>query len=417
MVGASKKTGRAALYFLLLAGPVLGLATKGFAPLLAIAGSLALLAILMQPEKLKQLELHKFFFALPFLFFMGISLSWSQATNGSSAYIVLILVVVFTTCLRIIFKDQPSDLQNKFRHQLSVSILFGIIVSIAIGSYPLFWPELAVLASKISNQITFANIELTRQTNRSLALIPVFLFPLTGFYWNKARWLFILLIAISFFVTANSHSQTALLSMLLGTSGFAIAYFYKHGGRKLILIIAAIGLLASPLLFLKSFENKVVQNYAPQIITQKASGELREWIYYLYASEALSRPLIGHGLRSTKNYTPENMDAYIKLAKDRRINTTNQASVAHAHNFPLQIIFEFGYLGAILFLAAFWWLLNLRFDIIGRASRAATLAAICGLLLFSYSLWQSWLISSFGFLYFFISTLNPAKQKFGVSDR
>ena len=47
----------------------------------------------------------------------------------------------------------------------------------------------------------------------------------------------------------------------------------------------AIGLLFSPIVFLKSFENNLVQNYAPTIIKQKASGEYREWMYYTYANE------------------------------------------------------------------------------------------------------------------------------------
>ena len=78
MTETSEKIGRAALYLLLLAGPVLGLATKGFAPLLAIAGSISFIAVLIQPEKLQQVEFRKFIFALPFLFFMGLSLLWSQ---------------------------------------------------------------------------------------------------------------------------------------------------------------------------------------------------------------------------------------------------------------------------------------------------------------------------------------------------
>ena len=41
---------------------------------MAIAGSMALIAVLMRPEKLKQIELSKFKFAFPFLFFMGLSL-------------------------------------------------------------------------------------------------------------------------------------------------------------------------------------------------------------------------------------------------------------------------------------------------------------------------------------------------------
>ena len=78
----------------------------------------------------------------------------------------------------------------------------------------------------------------------------------------------------------------------------------------------------------------------------------------------------------------------------------NKSNIAHAHNFPLQIIFEFGYFGAFLFLIAFWWLLNLRFANWAFEIHAATLAAICGLLLFSYSLWQTWLLSSLGFYIF-----------------
>ena len=401
MAKTSEKIGRAALYFLLLVGPVLGTATKGFAPLMAISGLMASIAVLMQPEKFKQVELRKFIFALPFLFFVGFSLLWSQAENAGSSYIVLILVVLFTASLRISFMAMSLEDQDRFKHLLSASLLFGIIVSISIGSYPLFWPELPKQVDIISTQVSFANLELLRQSNRSLSLIPVFLFPLAGFYWPRAKWLLIPLIAIIFFITANSDSQTALLAMLLGTIAFVFAYFYKYDGRKLIFTATAIGLLLSPILFLKSFENNLVQNYAPQIVKQKASGEYREWIYYTYANEALSRPLLGHGLKSTKDFTPDNLNSYIKLAQERSL----PYSLAHAHNFPLQIIFEFGYLGAILFLAALWWLLNLRFDKFNRATHAATLAAIYGLLLFAYSLWQSWLLASLGFLYFYMSIL------------
>ncbi|MBL96679.1 MAG: hypothetical protein CMF52_02595 [Legionellales bacterium] len=410
MAKTSAKIGRVALYFLLLAGPVLGLATKGFAPLLAIAGSTAFIAVLMQTEKLQQVEFRKFILALPFLFFMGLSLLWSQAENAGRTYFALILVVVFIACLRITFKSLPLDEQDKFKHRLSASLLFGILISISVGSYPLFWPELSIAVNNISNQLTFANIELFRQSNRSLALIPVFLFPLAGFYWHRARWLFISLIAITFFITANSNSQTAFLAISLGTIIFLFAYFYKYEGKKLIFSVSAIGLLLSPIIFMKSFENSLVQHYAPQIIKQKASAEQREWIYYTYANEALSRPFIGHGLRSTKNFTPENLNNYIKLAQERNI----PHSLVHAHNFPLQVIFEFGYLGATLFLAAFWCLLNLRFDNAGRATHAATLAATCGLLLFSYSLWQSWLLASLGFLYFYMSILYRREHRNNV---
>ena len=225
-----------------------------------------------------------------------------------------------------------------------------------------------------------------------------------------------LLMLFAVIVTALSNSQTAFLAICLGATIFAFTYFNKYDGRKLVLVITAIGLLVSPVVFLKSFENSFVRNYAPQIIKHRASGEYREWIYYTYANEALSKPLIGHGLRATQNYSPKNLDKYLQLARDREplhaiIQGKTSGSLGHAHNLPLQIIFEFGYFGAVLFLAAFWWLLNLRFGQSSYSARAATLAAIFGLLLFSYSIWQSWLIASLGFLYFYMSILDPVEEQ------
>ena len=405
MAKISEKIGQVALYFLLLAGPVLALATKGFAALLAISGSLAFIAFLIQPVKLRRIKISKFIFVLPFLFFMGLSLFWSQAENGVSSYFILLLVVAFTACLLITYEGMPLNEQNKLKHLLNISLIIGIIVSISIGSYPHIWPELSTFTEGFSQKFEFANIELERQSNRSLALIPIFLFPLAGFYWHRARWFFISLIIAAFFISAGSNSQTAFLAMLLGVIVFLFADFYKYDGRKLIFTATTIGLLASPIIFVKSFENNIVEKFAPQIIQQKASGAQREWIYYTYAKEALAKPLIGHGLRSTHNFSPDNLSSYIKMADDRRISLGTRENIAHAHNLPLQIIFEFGYLGAILFLLAFWWLLNLRFANLGPTTHAATLAAICGSLLFSYSLWQSWLLSALGFLYFYMSIL------------
>ena len=227
MTETSEKIGRAALYLLLLAGPVLGTCNQGVC---SLNGNIRFHGFYCRSDatgKVKQVELRKFIFALPFLFFMGLSLLWSQAENAGSSYFVLILVVLFTACLRISFKGLSLEEQDKFKHLLSASLLFGIIVSISIGSYPLFWPELSILINNVSNQLTFANIELLRQSNRSLSLIPVFLFPLAGFYWNRAKWLFIPLIAITFFITANSNSQTAFLAMLLGTIAFVFAIFLQ----------------------------------------------------------------------------------------------------------------------------------------------------------------------------------------------
>ena len=94
----------------------------------------------------------------------------------------------------------------------------------------------------------------------------------------------------------------------------------------------------------------------------------------------------------------------VKKAENFQLELNNRV-VAHAHNFPLQIIFEFGYLGALLFLMALWWLLNSNFTNCNRHVKAATLASVFGLLLFAYSFWQSWIVASLGFLYFLMNIL------------
>ena len=90
-----------------------------------------------------------------------------QAENVGSSYIVLILVVLFTASLRISFMAMSLEDQDRFKHLLSASLLFGIIVSISIGS--ICFSPIPKQVDIISTQVSFANIELLRQSNRSLS--------------------------------------------------------------------------------------------------------------------------------------------------------------------------------------------------------------------------------------------------------
>lgn len=411
MTETAEKIGRLGLYLLLLSGPILGLATKGFAPLLAIAGSLALTALLMQPQKLMKISLKKATPALPFLVFMCLSLFWAPAEHGIRSFWIFISVIIFTFSLISAFAEEPEEWQKTYRNRLSVSLFIGISASLVVGIYPVIWPEVDNIIKSLSNQTELGNIELLRQSNRSLSVTPAILFLMAGFYWQKARWPISALIAVAIFVTANSNSQTAFLAMIGGSATFLFVYFYKYSGRKLALATAAIGLLASPFFFVKSFEYKWVANYGPQFIQQKASGEYREWIYFVYAKEALAEPLFGHGLKATHNFKPDNLDDYVALANERRIYAAvnnaklNGTVAAHAHNLPLQILFEFGYAGALFLLIALWALLNIEFTKNGRSLRAAAFAATIGLLLFAHSVWQSWLIASLGFIIVYVFIL------------
>ena len=131
-------------------------------------------------------------------------------------------------------------MEKKYRNRLSISLLLGVLASLTVGTYPIIWPELLAILRNISNQTELGNIELLRQGNRSLSVTPAVVFLLAGLYWRKARWPVIILIAITFFVTANSHSQTAFLAMSGGSACFIVSYFYKYSGRKLIFVSSSL---------------------------------------------------------------------------------------------------------------------------------------------------------------------------------
>ena len=103
------KIGQAGLNMLLLSGPVLGVATKGFAPLLALSGMLAILAMLVQPASLKEIHWKSAAPALPFFIFLGLSLFWTRADNGAESFLVLISVIVSLSVSVLYFLKQPKN--------------------------------------------------------------------------------------------------------------------------------------------------------------------------------------------------------------------------------------------------------------------------------------------------------------------
>ena len=397
----SHKLSRGGLYLLLLTGPILGLATKGFAPLLAIAGILAFIGLVLQAERLQAPVWKAFWPFAPFFIFAMASTLWSGSVGVFQSFGILVSVLVFTVSLWLAFIKLSENEQELFRTRLSISVVIGIILSITIGSYSQFFPQLDPILTNLSAQTTVGNIELIRQGNRSLSLMPIFLFLVGGFYWQKSRLFLILLFIVAFYISANSNSQTALLGLLGGLTLFALAWLIRKNRRQIFLGVFSLSLLVSPFVFIESFENKWVENYAPPIIKQKASGSIRQWLYFTYAEEALKRPVFGHGFKASHYYTPSDINRYLTLSVKQNVGGYGRdeekgLEFPHAHNLPLQIIFEFGYLGTLLFLFGLWGLTRLSFVGEQKPFQFAALGATLGFLMFAYSLWQSWLMACLG---------------------
>ena len=389
---------------------MLGLATKGFAPLLAIAGTLAFIGLVLQGERGNTLAWKAFWPFGPFFLFAMTSTLWSGSEGVFQSFGILVSVLVFTVSLWLAFKNLSETDKNLFRSRLSVSVIIGIGLSIIIGSYAQFFPQLALILQNLSDQTTLGNIEILRQGNRSLSVMPIFLFLVGGFYWQKSRLFIILLFIVAFYISANSNSQTALLGLLGGLTLFALAWFIRKNRYYAVLAAFAFGILISPFVFIASFENKWVENYAPTIVKQKASGSIRQWLYFTYAEEALKRPVFGHGFKASQYYTPSDVNRYLTLSIERgagRYGRDEEKGLKfpHPHNLPLQIIFEFGYFGTLLFLFGLWRLARLSLVSKQKPFQFAALGATLGFLMFAYSLWQSWLMASLGIAMLFAMIL------------
>ena len=368
---------------------------------MAIAGSLAFIGLVLQGERGNTLALKGFWPFAPFFIFAAASTLWSSSVGVFQSFGILVSVLVFTVSLWLAFKNLSETDKNLFRSRLSVSVIIGIGLSIIIGSYSQFFPQLDPILKNLSNQTTLGNIELIRQGNRSLSLMPIFLFLASGFYWQKSRLFFIFLFIVAFYISANSNSQTALLGLLIGLTLFGLAWIIRRNMRRIVLAAFAFSLLISPFAFIASFENKWVENYAPTFVKQKASGSIRQWLYFTYAEEALKRPVFGHGLKASQYYTPSDTNYYLAVADERGVprygtNKDKGLKFPHPHNLPLQIIFEFGYFGALLLLFGLWRSTHLSLINKQKPFQLAALGATIGFLLFAHSLWQSWLMASLG---------------------
>ena len=60
--------------------------------------------------------------------------------------------------------------------------------------------------------------------------------------------------------------------------------------------------------------------------------------------------------------------------------------------------------------------LNIRFEAEGRAPRAAAFTATIGLLLFAFSIWQSWLLACTGFILFYMIVLYGKQVNVGRAE-
>ncbi len=382
-------------YLLLLMGPILALSVRSFATLLIFAGLSACVALAIQrPLNSRKAKP----FALLVLAFGYILLSalWGVSERASDTTGRLFLVLIFTTAIIVLFNTLAVEEKIKWARALTYSLAGGIVALLFIGPYNVYWPGLADLLAGM--------FRLIHHVNAALSILPIFLFLLAIGVRRQRRHIILALVGVTFIVTFVSESQTSFLATCLGIAAMAIASYSPKLCRHVIFVSLALCTLLAPLLFTASYENSWVKKYAPDIVVERGAGEIREWIYYVYANEAMQKPIFGHGINGTKNFAPDNHAHYVELTRENppvlkfaMTTLRNNTIASHAHNLFLQIIFEFGYLGALLILAAIWDLFRHLEETLPKDAAIwawGGVGATLGAHMFGFTLWHSWLMTA-----------------------
>ena len=389
-----------ALTFLLLIGPLHAFAVKGFAPILALAGLFSLMALISNRQAFVSSQIvqqvKRYGYALAFMAYAFLAVFWSSYEAALGSFLTATGIIVFTIAAIKTINQSDSHKRRLWERLLIASMIAGCVLVMIIGPYNVYWPNIAA-------DLNYP-FELLRQVNRSLIILPIILMLLGAVLPRNYRWLVVFGLACGFVVTYFSNSQSALLALCIGSAGLFLGYAAARFTRFIIWICLAVALLSAPLIHIASYENKWVKNYAPKVVIQKGAAEAREWLFYVYAKESLKEPIIGHGLRSGRSFEPADMRNYIAEGEARGGRVGKFVSVykdrrninLHPHNIFLQIIFEFGFLGAILWLLAMWQMLKRLDEGFNPQSKPwmwGAFGAGLGGIMFSHSIWQSWSLS------------------------
>jgi len=233
--------------------------------------------------------------------------------------------------------------------------------------------------------------------------------------------LIILLYFIIGFIIFKNHSATAKVSFL--TSPFICLYFYKisiyNAKKKIILFIIFISMFIPSIIYFTNI-NKVFQTL-PNL---EASFKHRICIAKFSIDKFIENPLSGNGFKASRFYesdkncfiiTKEEMEKISKkyhlgnedVSKINEVNILYNAGF-HPHNFILQILFEIGIFGIFVFIYFIKNILKIIDISQGKmdfALKAGIIYNFFVLYIISYSLWETWLLTSiFSILFIFKDT-------------
>jgi len=354
--------------------PILVLASKGAAPLAAVAGLCALgMVVPQRAAAWRRVRGVALLFAV-LLVWGGLSALWAVAP-GHSLLIALRLAGLFAAGLALI--AAASEIAAPMR--LLLCFVAGLAIALALAVVQL--RTQGALTNPLSHR-EFIEPALNQAEDGFAFLI----LPLTAtLILRRQRILALVLAVVTVAVIGVLVGDAARVAFIVGVVVAALLYRWRDRLTQAAAVASLVLILTAPQLFPPLAGITIARDAAAEI---KFSAWHRLEIWSFVGARIAEKPLFGWGLDSARaipggtDLTPEGRP-WLPL---------------HPHNAALQLWLELGWPGAVwlaLFIGGLWLAVGAApWPLLYAAATGGSLVTALLVALGSYGIWQEWLISS-----------------------
>ena len=306
-----------------------------------------------------------------------LSAVWSIDPAESVAKALKLTAASFMGGIIIIGVGLTSATQKR---RIVNATIAGIIVALCLTALRYAWIHLRPEPDGLPE-----GFDPISELNPGLTVLAVLIWPVMAELISRSSWKMLAGIGIVLAaLLAVSTAGSAVLAVLLGAIGFAMAAIRPRVTSYVVAFVLFAGIVSAPFI-----ASRLSADMQLPYVTKSLSGSAyhRIYIWQFAAEKSLSRPVLGWGLASSRaipggNEKPPVGTAYLPL---------------HPHHAGLQIWLELGGVGALLagIISAM--------VVLSRQTRHRTRLGVCVLTgtalsiaavaFTAYSTWQSWWVA------------------------
>lgn len=244
----------------------------------------------------------------------------------------------------------------------------------------------------------------------AITLVALATWPVLAFCLKRNLILAALILPAVFLVVFPMHQHAVKLALTLGTGVFLLSFFNPRFCLRLGAVLSAVIVLGFPFLITAIDPVKLIQKSNTMLL--KPSYHHRLFILKRTSEKIFEKPLVGHGLNSFKETFDKNKLESQKIeetfkslseGKEVPIDLEVLGQGIHPHNLSMQIWYDLGFIGALLFasflLIGLWRLSNLQTQKLYLSSFVALYTTAFVIAHLSFGAWQTWWLFSLAFFF------------------